>query len=69
MLAEAIEVIRELWTGQDVTHDGQYFATRRARLFTRPAQPIPLSASTLVPANAARRRPWRRIHHDGRRER
>lgn len=52
MLAEAIDLIRELWAGGEVSFDGEYFQTHKARLFTAPAQPIPLYVSTLSPESA-----------------
>lgn len=51
-LQEAIELIRALWTGNEVTHDGKYYQTRKARLYTPPAAPIPIYISALVPASA-----------------
>jgi F420-dependent hydroxymycolic acid dehydrogenase len=45
-LIEAIEIIRALWTGETVNHNGKYY-TVRAKLFDPPEQPIPL----LVAAN------------------
>ena len=51
-LIEAIDLIRRLWTGDEVTHEGIYYETRKARLYTRPEQPIPLYVSTLVPDSA-----------------
>ena len=53
MLAEAIALMRQLWTGEDVTFTGTYFDTKKARLFTRPRQPIPIYISTLMPSSAA----------------
>jgi G6PDH family F420-dependent oxidoreductase len=38
MLAEAIEIIRELWEGGFVTHDGEYFTVHDARLYSLPAR-------------------------------
>ena len=52
-LSEAIAVILSLWTGEEVTYRGEYFQTRRARLHTPPAAPIPLVVSSLVPASAS----------------
>ncbi len=52
-LAEAIELIRELWKGQPVTWNGKYYKTRKAQLFTLPQQPIPLYISSQVPTSAA----------------
>ncbi len=40
-LVEAIDVIRALWSGQEVRHQGKYY-TVNARLYDPPAQPIPL---------------------------
>ena len=36
MLVEAIDVIRELWTGDMVSHEGPYFTLVDARLYTMP---------------------------------
>ncbi len=52
-LAEAIELIRSLWTGEEVTFTGKYYETKKARLYTRSNRPIPLLVSTLVPDSAA----------------
>jgi coenzyme F420-dependent glucose-6-phosphate dehydrogenase len=52
-MAEAIDLIRALWTGEKITHRGTYYQTRQAKLYTRPAEPIPLYVSTMV-ANSAR---------------
>lgn len=51
-MREAIELIRELWTGEEVTHRGKYYQTHKARLYTRPAKPIPIYISALVPQSA-----------------
>jgi len=50
---EAIDLIRQLWTGKEVTFKGKYYQTHKARLYTPPAQPIPLYMSALVPQSAA----------------
>jgi G6PDH family F420-dependent oxidoreductase len=42
MLEEAVEVIRELFTGELVTHDGDYYSVHTARLYTLPEQPPPV---------------------------
>jgi coenzyme F420-dependent glucose-6-phosphate dehydrogenase len=52
-LAEAIDLIRALWTGEEVTFSGRFFSTRKARLYTRPERPIPLYVSSLAPGSAA----------------
>jgi len=52
MLAKAIEVIRQLWSGEEVSLRGEYFDLRHARLFTRPSQPPPLYVSSMVPGSS-----------------
>lgn len=42
MLEEAIGLIRELWTGENVTHRGAHFTVEDARIFTRPEEPPPI---------------------------
>ncbi len=42
MLAEAVDVMRQLWTGDTVDHWGEYYTVENARLFTEPAEPIPV---------------------------
>jgi coenzyme F420-dependent glucose-6-phosphate dehydrogenase len=53
MLAEAIDLIRALWSGKEITFEGQYYQTQKAKLHTPPASPIPIYVSTLVPESAA----------------
>ena len=53
MLAEAIDLIRALWSGQQITFDGTYYETQKAKLYTPPASPIPLYVSTTVPGSSA----------------
>lgn len=47
MLEESVVLIRELFTGRQVTHDGEFFTVHTARLYTVPDQapPILLAAS------------------------
>lgn len=47
MLAEAVEVIRKLWDGDDTSHRGRYYTVENARIYTRPEQapPILIAAS------------------------
>ena len=40
-LVEATEIIRKLWTGDQVAHDGKYYNVN-AKLYDPPAAPIPL---------------------------
>jgi coenzyme F420-dependent glucose-6-phosphate dehydrogenase len=51
-MGEAIELIRLLWSGETVSYDGIYYQTRKAKLFTRPDQPLPLYISAMVPESA-----------------
>lgn len=51
-LGEAIELIRLLWSGEEVTYRGTYYETQKAKLYTRPAEPMPLYVSALVPESA-----------------
>jgi G6PDH family F420-dependent oxidoreductase len=45
MLAEAIEVIRNLHTGELVDHQGDYFEVASARIWDLPEAPVPLAAA------------------------
>lgn len=51
-LQEAIELIRKLMTGEKITHKGTYYETRKAKLYTRPNEPVPIYISSLVPNSA-----------------
>ena len=42
MLQEAVEIIRELFTGERVTLDGEYFRVDSARVWDLPTRPVPL---------------------------
>ena len=48
-LAEAIEIIRKLWTGETVNHRGRHYTVDRARVFSRPEQPPPILVSGFGP--------------------
>lgn len=41
-LREATRLIRQLWTEQSVTFDGEYYHTKNATIYDRPDQPIPI---------------------------
>lgn len=45
MLEEALEVIRELWTGESITHNGEYYTVEDARIFDLPDEPPPILVS------------------------
>ncbi len=51
-MAEAIELIRALWSGEQITHDGAHYRTRKAKLYTLPREPIQIYVSALVPDSA-----------------
>lgn len=42
MLEEAIGIIRELWTGEVVSHRGRHYEVQNARLYTLPERPPPI---------------------------
>jgi G6PDH family F420-dependent oxidoreductase len=45
MLEEAIGVIRELWQGGNVRHQGRYYTVDNARLYSLPDRPPPIAVS------------------------
>lgn len=45
MLAEAVEVMRRLFSGETVDHWGRFFTVENARLFDPPPEPVPLIVS------------------------
>jgi G6PDH family F420-dependent oxidoreductase len=49
MLEEAIEVIRELWTGEVVSREGKHYRVRHARIYTLPEAPPPILVSGFGP--------------------
>jgi coenzyme F420-dependent glucose-6-phosphate dehydrogenase len=51
-LAEAIELIRRLWTEDRVDFDGDYYRTRKATVYDRPQQPIPIYVAAAGPLAA-----------------
>lgn len=51
-LEEAIHVIRDLLTGDEVTHDGSYYTVSSARLYTRPSVMPPILVASSSPASA-----------------
>lgn len=56
-LRESVTLIRRLWTEQHVTADGQYYQTRDATIYDRPATPVPIylaAAGALVAKYAGR---------------
>lgn len=53
MLAEAVGIMRRLWTGETVDHRGRYFTVDSARVFTEPAAPIEVIWAAAGPESAA----------------
>jgi G6PDH family F420-dependent oxidoreductase len=49
MLEEAIAVIRELWTGEIVSHRGRHYRVQNAQLFTLPEAPPPIHVAASGP--------------------
>ncbi len=49
MLEEAIDVIRLLWTGDEVSHRGEYYELDHARLYSLPEEPPPVIISAFKP--------------------
>jgi G6PDH family F420-dependent oxidoreductase len=45
MLEEAIQVMRRLFTGEEVSHHGTHYKVENARLYTIPDQPVPIDIS------------------------
>ncbi|MFE6222500.1 LLM class F420-dependent oxidoreductase [Streptomyces sp. NPDC057854] len=52
MLEEAVEVIRRLFTGEEVTHRGRHYTVENARLYTLPENPPPIDVSAFGPKAA-----------------
>ncbi|WP_227377510.1 TIGR03557 family F420-dependent LLM class oxidoreductase [Haladaptatus halobius] len=52
MLEEALEVIRDLWTGEMLTHHGEHYTVENAQVFTLPEELPPIHVSGLGPRAA-----------------
>jgi G6PDH family F420-dependent oxidoreductase len=50
MLREAVEVMRRLWTGEVVDHDGTHYTVDNARIYTLPETPPEVWVSGFGPA-------------------
>ena len=48
-LEEALDIVRRLWTGDVVTHQGKHFTVHDAKLWTRPEQPPEILMSGFGP--------------------
>jgi len=51
-LAEAIELIRLLWTEERVDFDGEYYRTSKATVYDRPDDPVPIYVAASGPLAA-----------------
>jgi coenzyme F420-dependent glucose-6-phosphate dehydrogenase len=51
-LAEAIRLIRRLWTEERVSFEGQYYRTDRATIYDRPDRPVPIYVAASGPLAA-----------------
>jgi G6PDH family F420-dependent oxidoreductase len=49
MLEEAVEVMRELWTGEEVTYRGRHYTVENARIYSLPERPPPVHVSGFGP--------------------
>ncbi len=49
MLEEAVDLMRELWTGEVVTRSGKHYAVDTARIYTRTEDPPPVYVSGFGP--------------------
>ncbi|WP_225829679.1 LLM class F420-dependent oxidoreductase [Streptomyces sp. NK08204] len=52
MLQEAVEIIRKLLTGEQVSHYGKHYVVENARLYTVPGEPVPVDVSAFGPQSA-----------------
>ena len=50
MLAEAVQVIRQLHGGKQISHRGKYYRVENARVYTLPDQPVPIYISGFGPS-------------------
>jgi G6PDH family F420-dependent oxidoreductase len=53
-LFESIELIRALFSGKDVRHEGRYYRMETLRLWTLPEAPPPIYVATVGPVTAER---------------
>jgi G6PDH family F420-dependent oxidoreductase len=52
MLEEAIDLMRELWTGEIVTRHGTHYTTENAQIYTTPTGAVPVLVSAFGPEAA-----------------
>src|SRR6195952_3934973 len=51
-MAEAIELIRKLWTEERVTFEGEYYRTDKATIYDKPEQQVPIYVAASGPLAA-----------------
>ncbi|HEY7693229.1 MAG TPA: glucose-6-phosphate dehydrogenase (coenzyme-F420) [Gaiellaceae bacterium] len=51
-LAEAIDLMRRLWTGERITFQGDYYRTEKATIYDRPDEPVPIYVAASGPLAA-----------------
>ena len=62
-LAEAIDLMRRLWTEERVTFEGEYYRTENATIYDRPDEPVPIYVAASGPLAAKLAgRIGRRVH-------
>jgi G6PDH family F420-dependent oxidoreductase len=54
MLEEAIEIMRALWRGDEVSHHGRFFTVEGARVYTLPERPVPIYMAAAGTTSAER---------------
>jgi coenzyme F420-dependent glucose-6-phosphate dehydrogenase len=52
MLEEAVEVIRKLWSGDEITHRGEHYTVEQAQLYTLPDAPPEIYVAAAKPQAA-----------------
>jgi coenzyme F420-dependent glucose-6-phosphate dehydrogenase len=51
-LAEAIDLMRRLWTQERVTFEGEFYSTAKATIYDRPDEPVPIYVAASGPLAA-----------------
>jgi alkanesulfonate monooxygenase SsuD/methylene tetrahydromethanopterin reductase-like flavin-dependent oxidoreductase (luciferase family) len=51
-LVEAVQLIRELWTGEQTSYEGTYYRTENVRLYDVPEEAIPIYVAASGPKSA-----------------
>jgi coenzyme F420-dependent glucose-6-phosphate dehydrogenase len=51
-LAEAIELMRRLWTEERISFEGEYYRTEKATIYDRPDEPVPIYVAASGPLAA-----------------